>query len=108
MPFGRARNIFWWKEKPRTRRDHQNWGRTTICEIYNLHQRLLVLHYMLNLPQIFKDSSIAQQHAIINEVFKRGLTFKNGAFRTPWINPESESNLLDIKEKRAALFGATL
>nr|WP_068890438.1 recombinase family protein [Pedobacter panaciterrae] len=65
----------------------------------HLHQRLLVLPYMLNLPQIFKDSSLTQQHAIINEVFKRGLTFKNGAFRTPWINPEFEANLLDIKEK---------
>ena len=54
---------------------------------------------MLNLPQIFKDSSLAQQHAIISEVFKRGLTFKNGAFRTLWINPEFEANLLDIKEK---------
>jgi len=65
----------------------------------HLQQELLVLPYMLNLPKIFKDSSLAQQHAIINEVFKRGLTFKDGAFRTFWINPEFEPNLLILKEK---------
>jgi len=54
---------------------------------------------MLNLPQIFEDSTIGQQHAIIKQVFKRGLTFKQGSFRTPWINPEFESNLLIIKGK---------
>lgn len=58
----------------------------------HLQQELLVLPYMLNLPKIFQDSSLAQQHAIINEVFKRGFTFKNGSFRTLWINPEFESN----------------
>jgi len=65
----------------------------------HLHQELLVLPYMLNLPQIFEDSTIGQQHAIIKQVFKRGLTFKQESFRTPWINPESEYNLLIIKEK---------
>ncbi|WP_449436813.1 hypothetical protein [Pedobacter steynii] len=65
----------------------------------HLHQELLILPYMLNLPQIFKDSTIGQQHAIIRQVFKRGLTFKEGSFRTPWINLEFESNLLIIKEK---------
>jgi hypothetical protein len=65
----------------------------------HLHQELLVLPYMLNLPQIFEDSTIGQQHAIIKQVFKQGLTFKQGSFRTPWINPEFESNLLILKEK---------
>ena len=65
----------------------------------HLHQELLVLPYMLNLPQIFEDSTIGQQHAIIKQVFKRGLTFRQGSFRTPWINPEFESNLLILKEK---------
>ncbi|ATP55604.1 hypothetical protein CPT03_03540 [Pedobacter ginsengisoli] len=41
-----------------------------------LHQELLVLPYMLNLPPIFEDSTIGQQHAIIKQVFKQGLTFK--------------------------------
>jgi hypothetical protein len=65
----------------------------------HLHQELLVLPYMLNLPQIFRDSTIGQQHAIIKQVFKQGLTFKGGMFRTPCINPEFEVNLLNIKEK---------
>lgn len=37
----------------------------------HLHQELLVLPYMLNLPQIFEDSTIGQQHAIIKQVFNR-------------------------------------
>lgn len=59
----------------------------------HLHQELLVLPYMLSLPQIFEDSTIGQQHAIIRQVFKQGLTFKDGAFRTPSMNREFEANL---------------
>ena len=43
-----------------------------------------------------KTPSINQHHAILNEVFKHGLTFKEGMFRTPWIHPEFEHNLLKI------------
>jgi len=43
-----------------------------------LNQEFLVLPYMLNLPEIFKEASINQRHAILNEVFKQGLTFKEG------------------------------
>jgi hypothetical protein len=32
-------------------------------------------------------------------VFKRGLTFKDGAFRTFWINLEFKANLLNINKK---------
>lgn len=65
-----------------------------------INQELLVLPYMLNLPSIFEDSSINQQHAILNEVFKHGLTFREGMFRTPWIHPEFEHNLLKLKQLR--------
>jgi site-specific DNA recombinase len=64
-----------------------------------LQQELLVLPYMLNLPSIFESCTLNQQHAILNEVFKHGLTFKNGVFRTPWINPEFEHNSLILKQK---------
>lgn len=64
-----------------------------------LHQELLLMPYLLNLPQVYKDSSLGQKHAIVNEVFKQGLTFKEGVFRTPFINPEFECNLLILKEK---------
>jgi len=66
----------------------------------SLNQELLVLPYLLNLPQIFEEASINQQHAILNEVFKQGLTFKEGMFRTPSINPCFESNRLKLKQLR--------
>lgn len=65
-----------------------------------LNQELLVLPYMLNLPEIFKEASINQRHAILNEVFKQGLTFKEGMFRTPSINPAFTHNLLILKKIR--------
>ena len=63
-----------------------------------INQELLVLPYLLNLPKIFEDASINQQHAILNEVFKYGLTFRDGVFRTPWVHPEYRHNLQRLKE----------
>jgi site-specific DNA recombinase len=63
-----------------------------------INQETLVLPYLLNLPKIFEDASINQQHAILNEVFKQGLTFRDGMFRTPWIHPEFRHNLQRLKE----------
>ncbi|GAA4131987.1 hypothetical protein GCM10022216_02630 [Sphingobacterium kyonggiense] len=62
-------------------------------------QQLLVLPYLLNLTAIFKKSSIAVQHSIMREMFKHGLTFREGAFRTTWINPVFEHNLLILKKE---------
>lgn len=53
---------------------------------------------MLNLPAIFGEATISQQHAILREVFKEGLTFREGMFRTPWIHPEFIHNLHRIKQ----------
>jgi DNA invertase Pin-like site-specific DNA recombinase len=63
-----------------------------------INQELVVLPYLLNLPGIFEDASINQQHAILNEVFKHGLTFREGMFRTPWIHPEFRHNLQRLKQ----------
>jgi site-specific DNA recombinase len=63
-----------------------------------IRQDLLVLPYMMNLPAIFKDASLNQQHAIINEVFKEGLNYQGGTFTTPSINPRFAHNLLKLKE----------
>ena len=41
-----------------------------------INQELLALRYILNLPGIFEDASINQKNAILNEVFKYDLTFK--------------------------------
>lgn len=64
-----------------------------------IEQDLLVLPYMLNLPKIYADSPLSQQHAITREVFKGGLTFSGGMFRTPAINEGLDCNLLTLKKK---------
>ncbi|HEX5552721.1 MAG TPA: hypothetical protein VFX43_05680 [Chitinophagaceae bacterium] len=46
---------------------------------------------------------INQQHALLNEVFKQGLTFREDTFRTPAINPAFSHDLLRMKEKRLLL-----
>ena len=63
-----------------------------------INQELLVLPYMLNLPGIFEEASINQQYAILNEVFKRGFTFKEGMFRTPYVHSEFAHNLQRLKQ----------
>ncbi len=73
-----------------------------------MNQELLLLPYLLNLPAIFKEASLNQQHAILNGVFKEGITFKEGAFRTPFVNPNFNDNLLKLKEKGLLFFRATL
>ncbi|WP_208745782.1 class I SAM-dependent methyltransferase [Pedobacter kyonggii] len=65
----------------------------------NLYEELQLLPYILNMPKIFQDSSLGQKHAIFNQVFKQGLTFKEGSFRTRSINPDYVHKLLIIKEK---------
>ncbi|NHA03471.1 hypothetical protein G7092_06690 [Mucilaginibacter sp. HC2] len=61
-------------------------------------QELLVLPYLLNLPHIFEEATLNQQHAILKEVFKQGLTFKEGTFRTPLLHPEFVHNRLRLKQ----------
>ena len=65
----------------------------------DLHNELHLLPYMLNMPKIFQNSSLGQKHAILNQVFKQGLTYKEGSFRTPEINVEFVHKLLILKEK---------
>jgi site-specific DNA recombinase len=63
-----------------------------------INQEILVLPYMLNLPAIFEEASISQQHTILNQVFKEALTFREGTFRTHWIHSEFEHNLQKLRE----------
>ena len=63
-----------------------------------INQELLVLPYLLNLPLIFEEATINQQHAILREVFKQGLTFKDGIFRTPQLHPDFAHNRLKLKQ----------
>jgi site-specific DNA recombinase len=65
-----------------------------------INQELLVLPHTLILSKVFEDSSLSQQHAIINEVFRDGLTFSDGMFITPTINGVFECNQLMHKENK--------
>src|SRR5690606_38486084 len=51
------------------------------------------------LAAIFEQVPVTEQHSIMRDVFKHGLTFRESAFRTPWINPMLEHNLQILKEK---------
>ncbi len=64
----------------------------------NIQQDLLVLPYMLNLRQVYHDAPIGQKHAIVRAVFKDNFTYKNGVFRTPFINKGLECNTLLLKQ----------
>jgi len=51
------------------------------------------------LEKLFSHATINQQHSILNEVFKQGLTFRDGAFRTPSVSPTFSHSILKMKEK---------
>lgn len=65
----------------------------------DLHRELQLMPYLMNMPKIFQDSSLAQKHAILHQVFKQGLTYKEGSFRIPSVNVGFDCKLLIIKEK---------
>lgn len=64
----------------------------------NIQQDLLVLPYLINLHQVYSDAPIGQKHAIVREVFKDGLTYFKGVFRTPSINEGLTCNILYLKQ----------
>ena len=64
----------------------------------NIQQDLLVLPYMINLRQVYNDAPLGQKHALVREVFKDGLTYFKGVFRTPSINPGLHHNSLLLKQ----------
>ena len=46
-----------------------------------------------------KGLTVTQKHSILRGVFKHGLTYHEGAFRTPSINPALAHNAVKFKEK---------
>jgi site-specific DNA recombinase len=54
---------------------------------------------LCRVSKIFEESELSGKHAFLKRVFKHGITFKNGAFRTPYIHPLFDHNLLIINEK---------
>ncbi len=62
-------------------------------------EQIKLIPKLLNIPELFKCASINQQHAILNRVFKQGLAFDKGTFRTPDLNPIFYHNYLILKQK---------
>jgi site-specific DNA recombinase len=63
-------------------------------------EQIELIPELLRLPELFRRGTLNQQHSILNRVFKQGLTFKDGGFRTPWFNPQFGHNYQIINEKR--------
>lgn len=64
-----------------------------------LEQKLSLIPELLDLERLFSKAGVSEKHALLNVVFKHGLTYREGVFRTPGINPVFNHNLLIIKEK---------
>uniref|UniRef100_UPI0026366E34 recombinase family protein n=1 Tax=uncultured Dysgonomonas sp. TaxID=206096 RepID=UPI0026366E34 len=65
----------------------------------NLKRLDVLIPKLKSLKSIYEMATLKNKHLLINEVFKRNLTYANGQFRTPYINPLFAHNLLKIKEK---------
>ena len=57
------------------------------------------LPLMEDLDLLYKKSDIYQKHSIIEGVFKGNLCYAGGQFRTPFVDPTFEDNILKINEK---------
>lgn len=62
-------------------------------------EELKLLPHLLDMETLFSHAMINQQHSILNEVFKQGITFRDDAFRTPSVNPAFSHSVLKMKEK---------
>ncbi|HLR38577.1 MAG TPA: hypothetical protein VK084_11050, partial [Chitinophagaceae bacterium] len=62
-------------------------------------EELALLSQLLDMETLFSHATINQQHSILNEVFKQGLTFREQAFRTPSINPAFNHKTLIMREE---------
>lgn len=65
-----------------------------------MEQQQKQIYKLTKISQIFKNSELSAQHAFLKRVFKHGLTFREGAFRTIFMHPLFEHNLLILNEKR--------
>lgn len=64
-----------------------------------INKQLQILPSLLDLSSIYHRANIIQQHTLFKAVFKQGITFRDGAFRTPYIHPEFAHNLLTLNKK---------
>jgi site-specific DNA recombinase len=66
-------------------------------------EQIALIPELLRLPAIFELATLNQQHSILNRVFKDGLTFKDGMFRTRSLNRSFLHNYLELN-KNGLLF----
>jgi site-specific DNA recombinase len=66
---------------------------------YNLNRAAQLIPALLDLVAIFKKATVFQKHTILREVFKGGLTYVGGLFRTPFLNSALAHNELILNEK---------
>jgi site-specific DNA recombinase len=64
-----------------------------------LDEQLALLPHLASLSAMFEKANINQKHSLLKGVFKHGMTYSEGAFRTPWINPAFTHNLQIINKK---------
>ncbi len=62
-------------------------------------EQIELIPKLMRIPRIFEYATINQQHAILHRVFKQGLTFENGTFRTPELNPVFHHNYQTLNKK---------
>jgi hypothetical protein len=67
-----------------------------------------LLPLLLDVPALFEMAGIEDQHTLVREVFKHGITYSEGRCRTPSINPASAHNALKTKEKGLLFFEQSL
>lgn len=54
---------------------------------------------MTNLFAVYEKCNVTQKHAIIKGVLKDNLIYANGSFRTAFIDPTFNDNILKVKQK---------
>ncbi|MDB5159360.1 MAG: site-specific recombinase, invertase Pin [Mucilaginibacter sp.] len=64
-----------------------------------MEQQLGMLPHLTDLNAVYEKTTLNQKHAFLRGVFKHGLAYSEGAFRTPWITPVLWHNLLKVNKK---------
>jgi site-specific DNA recombinase len=64
-----------------------------------INRQLALLPLLINIPAIYDRATLNQKHSLLHGVFKHGLSYSEGAFRTPYITPALRHNLLKMNKK---------
>jgi site-specific DNA recombinase len=59
----------------------------------------VLLGELTRLPELFEELPVRKKHMLVKGVFKHGLVYSEGSYRTPWLHPAVSHNELIMKEK---------